>query len=218
MGGFEMKEKPILFKGEMVRAILEGNKTQTRRIVKGFTPPNCNGNHEGRIEDGFCKWYLDGNLATLPVEWIKVPFGTVGDRLWVRETFSPHPEAPGFGYLYRADRGGDYQGAVQGDFKWKPSIFCTRSASRITLEIVSVRVERLNDISKADAIAEGIEKSASFPTHWKCYSQQKVPNNGGEYVAFNDPRHAYKSLWESINGKGSWVSNPWVWVIEFKKL
>ena len=99
-----------------------------------------------------------------------------------------------------------------------PSIFMPRWASRITLEITSVRVERLQEVSEADAIAEGIEKCKSFPTHWECYSVQKVPNNGGEYVAFNNPIQSYKSLWESINSPGSWALNPWVWVVEFRKL
>lgn len=177
-----MKERPILFSGEMVRAILAGRKTQTRRTLKIQPYENgvalINQNHDAFITAG-------------PDYGCKNPYGHPGDRLWVKETFMPDPYV-GQNFIYRAtepdpDR---YNG-----HKWKPSIFCTRKASRLTLEIVAVRVERLRQISEADALAEGVTSAA-----WSAVE-------------------SYFTLWESINGKThSWESNPWVWVIEFRKL
>src|SRR6185312_12182689 len=134
-------------------------------------------------------------------------------------TFAPHPE---FNHetIYRADRGGDYQGAAQGDFKWKPSIFMPRNRSRLTLEITAIRVERLQDISEQDALADGIQtfsKDGQLKKYWPC-----DPVDGEMKCKWVDlPRSAikaYQSLWESINGAGSWDNNAWVWVIEFKKV
>ena len=181
------KERPVLFKGEMVRAILEGQKTQTRRIVK---PP----------------WKIvvhDNGQALTGNGWLSEldnPYGQSGDRLWVRETFAIHPEDGS--KIYRADRGGDYQGAAQGDFKWKPSIFMPRWASRLTLEIVRVRVERLQDISEEDAKAEGVDacRWCEMKDGSPCYTE------------------TYKELWTQINGCDSWDKNPWVFVIGFKRV
>lgn len=185
-----MKERPILFKGEMVRAIREGRKTQTRRIFKGLIPPGCPGKHSCRVEAGFAKFHLNGKLAMHSGEWTRNPYGQPGDRLWVKETFRlsvpAHEGQTGYP-IYRAD----FESPPAG--LWKPSIFMPRWASRITLEIVRIRVERLQDISAADAQAEGIKKVSTA-------------------------RLSYCALWESINGKGSWAKNPWVWVIEFKRL
>lgn len=197
-----MKELPILFKGEMVRAILEGRKTQTRRVANlphGFLPTG----ESGRIKSKHPRMEKPGAFiqreslnGRKEVDILPSDYGWTGDRLWVKETFAVHPEFPAE-RIYRADRGGDYQGAAQGDFKWKPSIFMKREYSRITLEIVSVRVQRLQDISEDDAKAEGVEPFAP---------------DDGRY------RAGYKDLWESINGKGSWAKNPWVWVLEFKRV
>ncbi len=196
-----MNEKPILFSAAMVRAILAGTKTQTRRVVK---PQPFNHEHVGMVNADYCgapeKWLISGDVWRQSEfggqhEWF-CPYGQPGDRLWVKETFMPDPYVSS-NFIYRAtekepDR---YSG-----HHWKPSIFCTRKASRINLEIVSVRVERLQDISEADAKSEGCE-----PT-------PKV----GDSPEFLTAKQNYKSLWESINGPGSWAKNPWVWVIAFK--
>lgn len=144
------------------------------------------------------------------------PYGVAGNQLWVRETFSPiYPQDPDYNegkpiaYDYAAtyqhgDRLGDSLGIKK---TWKPSIHMPRAASRITLEITGVRVERLQDISEADAIAEGIEKHMTGL--WlPCREEGK---------AHIDPRLAYRDLWESINGTDSWDKNPWVWAIAFQR-
>lgn len=209
-----MKERPILFSGAMVRAILEGRKTQTRRVVKD---PICT-NKEIYADAGLT-WY--GNFG------LRKPckFGDIGDRLWVRETAKykrygglwvfdvfDHAEA---NVIYEADKESKYfmlDSDTMKKFKEgkKPSIFMPRWASRITLEIVSVRVESLVDISEHDAKAEGIEQDEN--KLFKCYT----PKAG--WLAIDDPVESYKTLWDSINGMGSWYDNPWVWVIEFKKV
>ena len=183
-----MKERPILFSAPMVRAILDGRKTQTRRIVKQKHLPfleNITGN------------FLDGKWDQRPF-----PYGKPGDRLWVRETFCYHDDLAM--YLYKAD---DVTCC-----KWKPSIHMPRIASRILLEVVNVRVERLNDISEEDAIAEGI----NLPSPYVGIGMD------GEVIESETiswmPSDYYKELWESINGPGSWDLNPWVWVVEFKIL
>ena len=198
-----MKERGMIFNGEMVRAILDGRKTQTRRIVKS----DCM--DIGEKDDGtLWPWREHDNGGDY---WYPCPFGEVGDRIWVRETFrlfdssvecscedhcscSCYHGKP----LYRAN--GD-----DTDCRWTPSIHMTRWASRITLEITSVRVERLNDISQEDAQAEGMELTGWRPT----YSD---PDSGGEVWT---PYDNFAQLWESIYGEESWRANPWVWVIEF---
>ena len=200
-----MKEKPILFKGEMVRAIrcVDNPKSQTRREV--------NPQPEGNDEIGFSG------------ERPPCPYGQVGDRLWVKETFSTdfknyYPHDP-IWYRTDDDRASliEHRNGVQGiwspeskqfvPFKWKPSIFMRRAFSRLTLEITKIRVERLRDISEEDAIAEGVQPlSHGFKNYLVADLQ------------CGDARMSYMSLWESINGEGSWAKNPWVWVIEFKKL
>ena len=137
------------------------------------------------------------------------PYGKIGDRLWVRETFAlrysilPHRKIEK--YFYRAD--GEYEGKL----KWKPSIFMPRSASRINLEITNVRVERLQEITDTDCLNEGMVM------FWK-----KNPSGIYQYGVgkhwFDYPDDAFQCLWNSINGKDSWESNPWVWVIEFKRV
>jgi len=199
----------MLFTGEMVRALLSGRKTQTRRIMKpqpspGFLPEvglyhRTEVDKRSGIEHPSKDLYYgvaDEN------EDYPCPYGQPGDRIWVRETFLMEVGAP----IYRAD----YEelvavglGAVHGG--WKPSIFCTRAASRITLEITRVRVERLQDITELDALAEGV----TIRTDAKIAS--RVGSVGPATLE-------YWHLWEKINGKGSWDKDPWVWVIEFKKL
>ena len=181
-----MKERPILFSAPMVRAILDGSKTQTRRLVKP-QPSILAGELLCWKDDAL----TDDQMADL------CPNGQPGDRLWVRETFAEgiHQMADANHWAYAADRFGTQQRLSD---RWKPSIHMPRAASRITLEINSVRVERLQDISEADAMAEGV--------------------NAGKYLGLERANaRAFSELWESINGPDSWAANPWVWVIEFRR-
>lgn len=190
-----MNTKPILFSGPMVRAILDGSKTQTRRIIKPGPPP-CQTGDRAMYQhlDG---WRYSGVHYPSAGDFEVCPYGQPGDQLWVKETHLPKAS----GIIYRADfdpleaagLGGMYGG-------WKPSIFCRREYSRITLEIVSVRVERLQGISEPDAWAEGV--------NWKDHAGL------ANYTA----RKLYRQLWESINGPGSWDANPYVWVVEFRRV
>lgn len=203
-----MKERQILFSAPMVRAILDGRKTQTRRMVKpprGWADkyPSC---------DPFAMppsvWWWNGVHERVGVRQ-ECPYGQPGDRLWVREAFrlfdaqeecacydlcvcSRHHGKP----VYRADEG-------CGESKWKPSIHMPRWASRILLEMVSVRVERLQNISEEDAASEGAP----------CELGRLEGAILGAQASY---RKGFIRLWESINGEGSWIENPWVWVVEFK--
>jgi hypothetical protein len=181
-----VKERPILFSAPMVRALLAGTKTQTRRAWR-VQPP-----------------------AGVPVGWVpgetKQPYGWPGDRLWVRETFCDDWK-DSRGLLYRADAGMDAD-MFDAGCKWRPSIHMPRAASRITLEVTGVRVERLRWISEVDALAEGITWSDRF---------QGYHVEDGTHFHCDDPRQSYFSLWEAINGPGSVEANPWVWVVEFRR-
>lgn len=187
-----MKERPILFSGTMVRAILEGRKTQTRRLVKP-APIFCSN----------VGWEVftprDG---ALPLDQVACPYGQPGDRLWVRETWAPNSVGSAIALILKsAPQPGVYYAATHTGrvgWRWRPSIHMPRWASRITLEVVAVRVQRLQDISRGDAMAEG------------CPFANMA--DGG------DPRIWYSWLWNQINGDGSWDANPWVWVIEFKRV
>lgn len=196
-----MKERPILFSAPMVRAILNGSKTQTRRVVKP----------EFRVLHAI---YPDASISTNRIfekgdGRIHCPYGQPGDRLWVRETFTVSSCGTA---VYRADardqRGDRWHSIEPGDpnkeVLWKPSIFCKREHSRITLEVTGVRVERLQEIDWIDAKREGVrlEDCEIGP----------APDFNIDYVG------GYQRLWESINGTGSWDANPWVWVVEFKRI
>lgn len=201
-----MKERPILFSTEMVRAILDGRKTQTRR-VKSLEEINLNpvnwryvAKLGGSWEDKANYVYRFLNNVFHPLN-IVCPYGEPGDRLWVRETWQKRlVESGGFGYTYKAN---DHP--FDKATKWKPSIFMPREACRILLEVTDVRVERLQDISEEDAMAEGI----SLPN----YAEQAIKD-----VQYPEPSAIYAELWESINGKGSWEKNPWVWVVSFRRI
>jgi len=184
-----MKERPILMSAEMVRALLAGRKTQTRRLVKLMDTGRV------KLPGSHRNWHLeDPNVVKA------CPYGLPGDRLWVKETFLPKKS----GIIYRADLDPVEAAGIGGMYGgWKPSIFMPRKASRLTLEIKTLRVERLQDISEADAKAEGIQ----------CPGCQS-----GEHIACTDLVKAYRKLWESLNGTDSWKANPWVWVIEFQLL
>lgn len=210
-----MKERPILFSAPMVRAILDDTKTQTRRVVKRQIV------QDERFIGGF-KLIGPGGVETAiggPLAFFQSPYGSPGDRLWVRENFCPiYPQDPTYNggrpieYDYAAtythgNRLGDALGIKK---RWKPSIHMPRDASRITLEITGVRVERLQDISEADAIAEGCAKN-----HNGYFWGGPHAVSGLKQMA--TPRQAYRDLWESINGPESWGANPWVCVVEFKR-
>ncbi len=190
-----MKERPILFSAPMVRAILNGSKTQTRRFIKPQPEVwDDDGVMYARIKYGRQTHSGPGDYLIKDIlPEYGCPYGKPGDRLWVRETFALWKNSDGqHGIDYRAtptcnviDRG------------WKPSIHMPRNASRINLEITGVRVERLQDISKEDVMAEGF---TDFMTEMHC--------------GYHQP---YADLWEKINGAGSWSENPWVWVVEFKR-
>ena len=201
-----MKERPILFSGEMVRAILEGRKTQTRRVVKP----------QPTIVHAI---YKDASISTNLIfrsgdQRIHCPFGQPGDRLWVRETW---------GLVTHHDLtdwcGGSIKGVPEAELReqffiehaanwkvpnefayWRPSIHMPRWASRLTLEITAVRVERLQDIGEEDAKAEGV-------TITEYYSMSRNPH-----------RSAFIDLWNTCYGPESWNANPWVWVIEFRRV
>lgn len=218
-----VKERPILFSAPMVRAILEGKKTQTRRIVKPQPVIREDGDYDwnerlfGFTEDGLkdvmTRCYTQGKAN---------PYGVPGDEPWVRETWmevsDPDTLKPSGRAIYRATHEGREPIRCDGDgfqvwnkdnsaaSPWKPSIHMPRWASRISLVVKSVRVERLQDISQADAIAEG-----GPPSH---PSIDAVSRDFG-YADFS--RSWYAQLWESINGEGSWDANPYVWVVEFER-
>ncbi|TKU44061.1 hypothetical protein FDX24_05760 [Citrobacter sp. wls716] len=213
-----MKERGMIFNGEMVRAILDGRKTQTRRVMKPQPEP-CpapRGGHwwpsnvfktmlhvEEEMQNG------KGGCGGLVGD--ACPFGDVGDRIWVRETWAEAGASAPDLKLYRANYPAHvpthYENVPPAeDVRWTPSIHMPRWASRITLEIIGVRVERLNSISQEDAQAEGMELTGWRPT----YSD---PDSGGEVWT---PYDNFAQLWESIYGEESWKANPWVWVIEFK--
>ncbi|MCK6643354.1 hypothetical protein L8S64_07160 [Enterobacter bugandensis] len=213
----------MIFNGEMVRAILDGRKTQTRRIMKVQPSDGFHPTHNGYDLDLNAHWYtpgvVDKNGYLQPAkkdvfgvadenEGYTCPFGAVGDRIWVRETFCAvpdHEEPAGCSaLLYAADGNGPYG-------KWTPSIHMPRWASRLTLEITVVRVERLNGISETDAEAEGIDMEALFDAQ-DCYDCIADHNMTGRPTATG----AFKYLWESIYGEENWQANPWVWVIKFK--
>lgn len=194
-----MKCRPLLFSAPMVRAFLAGRKSQTRRVIK----PQPAGD-----------WAVPGRSMC--------PHGIPGDRIWVRETWANIALA-GYTpvYFYRADG----EGLPPRDDRathstWRPSIFMPREASRITLEISQIRVERLNDISEADAAAEGIEPIGEA---WRSYEiihigPHKGKPNPHSRVPNRSPVTSYRELWESLNGPESWTANPWVWVIQFARI
>lgn len=209
-----MAEKPIIFSSEMVRAILEGRKTQTRRVIKPQPEKDPNGTKYNK-SGYWCA--IPGVGAMVPVHYLKTlcPYGKVGDRLWVRETFgiwcrgdcTPEGRPYDPAYLYRATdsppeisiRNGIPEYALVEPFRWKPSIFMPKKAARIWLEITAIRVERVQEITLGDIICEGgIDKPMSF----------------------EDAVEKWIKVWDSINKKRGyeWEKNPFVWVIEFRRI
>lgn len=223
-----MKERPILFSGEMVRAILEGRKTQTRRVVKPLPSWQV---HSVCKPDGaadpWAVWFhypetdRVGHLR-------ECPYGKPGNRLWVRETWASGYQNGCWGTIFAADKtfvqgkrahakGPHFHAKEIGEHvRWKPSIHLHRWASRILLEITDVRVQRLHDIKADDAIAEGVEKLAEFPciTPYRNYG---VKQPAGAHN-FSTPQASFMSLWMMINGADSYNANPWVWALTFKRV
>ncbi len=199
----------------MVRAILDGSKTQTRRIVKASTDRPFNGLVARSVRAAkdcpvLRAWFAGGPNDVSSIE-VTCPYGQAGDQLWVRETWAYNPDFPESAQraLYRADPECEHD--VD---RWKPSIHIPRWASRITLEITDVRVERLQDITYDDALAEGIFNPATIA------ERNPITGETGEDTGrrLSWAQRSYRLLWESINGSGSWEANPWVWVVEFKRI
>lgn len=232
-----MKERGMLFSKSMVLALLDGSKTQTRRIVKPQPTIDAQGNfcwngwNFGQTFEGPRIQAIASPLPSSKTKKVHCPYGKPGDRIWVRETGWERPErSPKMlregadtweRYYYDADGWTDleHDQFKEWGFKRRPCIHMPRWASRIDLEITGVRVERLQDISEADAKAEGIE-SAFDGTRWRMYDhcdgEEKSLYVGPRWTI--DPIRSYKSLWLSINGAGSWDANPWIWVIEFRRV
>ncbi len=207
--------KPILFNTRMVRAILSGRKTQTRRVIKeapgacmfcGCTDMDCRKCIKRTGEP--CSWVnkeetICSACADFPTDRAKYQSG---DILWVRETFAPSNH-PIHRYAYKASI---FNTGLK--MKWKPSIYMPKAACRIFLEVTNLRVERLQNITEKDAVAEGVKKHSDY--------------GSTGYIHYGEPDKAYtdidavwsfETLWESIYGKGSWSNNPWVWVYEFER-
>jgi hypothetical protein len=211
-----IKERPIPFSVEMVRQILNGQKTQTRRVVK----PQLIKGKLGDIVikpakgDAGSEWAMDANEFASDC-----PYGKPGDRLWVKETYLNYGDSHMPVYFYRAD---DDRKPV--DRKWKGGRFMPRMASRLTLEITGVRVERLHDISYKDCFAEGIivEEQGVTNDDMEKHFPAEVPESNEEGLDQSYDAYAkahVEKLWDARNGKKHpWASNPWVWVVEFKRL
>lgn len=208
-----MKERGMIFNGEMVRAILDGRKTQTRRPVKFPV-------HDKNLGCELAGNELAGELSA--ANYLNSEFGKPGDRIWVRETFCPVDDTQ-----YGGEKWVDYRATPKFEashpagwdcapndaeaLKWRPSIHMPRWASRILLEITDVRVGQLNAISEEDATAEGVPPAGGL-----------LPDYPGTFLTpkgdFATAKVAFQRLWESIYGEESWKANGWVWVISFKRV
>lgn len=230
------RERPILFSGPMVRAILEGRKTQTRRIMNPQPPVYLQPPHrEFRPVAGTELWgafaVASNAAAVRSQDTILCPFGKPGDRLWVRETWATVIESDGLNpanilptvpLMYAVESkaldgiGDTIHPACRG--RWRPSIHMPRWASRITLEVVGVRVERLQDISGDDCLSEGIQWDVPEHLAEQGVKEYRPPLDRSGMTKNTAYVDKYRELWESINGPGSWDANPWVWVIGFHRV
>lgn len=183
-----MKDRPIIFSGAMVRAILDGTKTQTRRVIRLGRGVSILG---------------DGNLAQRDDH--RCPYGEPGDRLWVKETHQIRQRVIGSRLTARTETWVNYRADAENVERWRPSIYMPRWASRITLELTDVRVQRVQSISEEDARAEGAPALAE----------------GVDDAAAFGLRHTvgFARLWDSINlDRAPWAANPWVWALTFKRV
>lgn len=236
------KERPILFTGPMVRAIRDGRKTQTRRVVKPYYLPVLIGesHHILSVNGMSCTYQYRAHFDEASGEYVYetsscklfCPYGDVGDRLWVRETWAlvychedydapgyvdffedwvkpiPAGTPEGWNLIYKADDGWEKHRDDRG-FKWRPPIPIPRWASRILLEITDVRVERLQEISYLDCIAEGVPPVP-------CYDDTPEPS-----TILAAARSVFCARWDEINGKkerSGWIANPWVYVVTFRNI
>lgn len=205
-----MKFHPILFSTEMVKAILEGRKTQTRRVVK---PQPADHYFQSLVLHATGRYTFAPNDNYNPnqedILEVKNKYGNLGDVLWVRESFNwdwkSYPECNEKYYFYKADNENYVMASGE---KWKPSIHMPKTACRIFLQIKSIRLERLQDITEADAQAEGVNPLPHGLLKEDCTIEKKPETY---YFGF-------RALWNLINGEGSWHKNPFVWVIEFQPI
>jgi hypothetical protein len=240
-----VKERPILFSGPMVRALLDGSKTQTRRVVrKQFGSDAIPAEVPATSPEG---WQVSGHsgrwwddVSGCDADSVICPFGVPGDHLWVRETHEVNRvgyeeswsggRVHHAGVKYQADDGRAEFPIDEALYRkldatesrgWTPSIHMPRWASRITLEVAGVRVERLQDISAADARAEGVEFQEHRIAGDVCRSWKAYGSANGWYPEGKDsaPRLSFRSLWDSLaTAESEWIANPWVWVVEFKRV
>lgn len=228
----DARERPILFSGPMVRVILDGHKTQTRRVV---VPQPFRTKIAG--DPPFWSWrkgkrlFLDSVHSVWPNSLLRhCPYGQPGDRLWAQETWAWEDDGR---IIWRADRGAShsegegpgrpraligtpfYVASAYEPARWRPSIHMPRWASRLTLEVTDVRVERVQGISEEDAKAEGLSGWSESPR----VQMIRYGIDLGD-ASETDPRRKFQSLWDSINAKRGygWDVNPWVWVLTFKPL
>jgi hypothetical protein len=233
--GYTTKESPIIFNTEMVRAITEGRKTQTRRVIKKQPDDTVDKIERAAILDGTNRErFMYQNYGEERAEAISCPYGQKGDLIWVRESFAKVPSTAfpksegmdaGDGYHYHFRAGWD-----RSPIPWKPSIHMPKNAARIWLRVKDVRIERVKGISDADALAEGIKfhkpvpgdggpifnnYAPAKPGH---FSNNTLWNAGIYHNHFHKAIDSFRSLWHSIIGPESWEENPWIWVIEFEVL
>lgn len=223
------KERPILFSAPMVLALLSGRKTQTRRIVKPSPGLQSKWLTSEKIHrfvesgemngDGWQMWHPRGGPRS-PYGWIRSPYGGPGDTLWVKETIDRGVDENGgpierVSSFYAADGARTKADAWPWQRTVLPSIHCPRGLSRITLEVAAVRVERLQAISEADAKAEGVGHFSEV--YDRVGTDQRLTT--GEHCVDVPYRASFAVLWDDINGERClWKSNPWVWVVEFKRV
>jgi hypothetical protein len=230
--------RPILFSAPMIRALLDGRKTQTRRIMKPQPQRNVDGWDWGwpipgkGVTPGTKTLWRDDNNPGSATAHFYSPYGRPGDLLWVRESFVRGFNCDDSGFLitedkdgnelplktwYRADENkhlqwADEDGHLEDRVPWKPSIHMPRTASRITLEITDVRIERPQYISPEDAEAEGINR-ITHGRNGDYFHFQRTDTHPQNWIHAED---AYRELWQLINGAGSWSADPWIWALTFK--
>jgi hypothetical protein len=209
-----MRERPILFSAPRVRAILDGSKTQTRRVVKHPLAQAAVRINSYKGQSEFDCIFPDDTGGI-----IQCPYGIPGDRLWARETFAMNEAKGGPPVVYRADHGEAQSVFVERPHsaewdvvvtRWRPSIFMPRAASRILLEITDVRVQRLQEISEEDALAEGVSDGGCL----SCGSSEPCGCSDPQ----PDARDSFSWLWQSIHGSDGWHADPWVWAITFRRI